>query len=192
MNTDKKAEERERWSNALRNVYENEESLRYMKRLDKLHPNTQKAILNKSLYHGTDIKNLLSICEKGLLRGTASDVGYISAHDPIIGSDRIFDCVGNISMSRERKDAIFFACGYGRNPKESKGQVIFEINPRKLNAKDLFFRDFFGKENNEAKYLRDIPLDAITNVFIRKFNWSDGLKVEEKYVPIDIACKSEE
>lgn len=190
MTEDEKATERERWSKALRRVYEDEESLRHMKRLDKLHPNTRKVVLNKPLYHGTDIKNLLSICEKGLLRGTASDVGYISVHDPLIGSDRIFDCIGNISMSRERKDAIFFACGYGRSPIESKGQVIFEINPRKLNAKDLFFRDCFGKENNEAKYLRDIPLDAITNVFIRRFDWKDGLKVDEKYMTLDDACKS--
>jgi hypothetical protein len=188
LNTEE--EERDRWSRALKTIYENENSLRHMNRLDKIHPNTRKTILNKPLYHGTDIKNLLSICEKGLLRGTAESVGYISAHDPLIGSDRIFDCIGNVSMSREQKDAIFFACGYGKNPKESKGQVIFEVDTRKLNIEDLYLRDCFGKKNCEAKYLSDIPKEAINRVFIRKFDWTNGLKVDEKYMTLDDACKS--
>ena len=154
---------------------------------NKLNRKTQDKILSTPFYHGSDIKNLNSICKKGLKRGDACHVGDISVHDPIIGSDRVYDCIGNVSLSRDRKDAMFFAASHGRDPRESKGQVIFEIRPRSLDIDSMFFRDIFGKKNKEVKYLRDIPPEAITRVFVRKFDWSKGLEVKEKYC--ECPCK---
>lgn len=147
----------------------------------RLDSRKKKSFLSKPLYHGSDIKNLDAICKTGLKRGDACHVGDISVHDPMIGSDRIYDCIGNVSLSRDRKDALFFAMAHGRDPRESKGQVIFEVDPRKLSANDLYFRDIFGKKHGEVKYIRDIPRKAITRVFVRRFDWSKGLKVKEEY-----------
>ena len=156
---------------------------------DTLPTKEQKRVLSKPMYHGTDIKNIDTICKDGLKRGDACHVGDISLHDPLIGSDRIYDCIGNVSFAIDRKDAIFFASAHGRDPRASGGQVIFEVDPRKLNVDDMFFRDIFGKKNKEVKYVRDVPVEAITRIFVRKFDWSDGLDVTEKYC--HCPCKDE-
>ena len=137
-----------------------------------------------TLYHGTIIENSAKICKEGLKRGTPERMGYVSREDPM-GLDRTYDCIGTVSMSKDRKDAIFFACGWRETARGEPGHAIFEIDASKLDKDRMFFRNMFGKPWAEVKYLKDIPPDAIKNVFIRRFHWtSDDLKVVEE----DMGC----
>ena len=102
-----------------------------------------------------------------------------------MGIDRTNDCVGIVNLSKNQKDAIFFACGWKENAKNEPGHAIFEVDASKLDKDKMFFRNMFGKPWSEVKYLDDIPPEAIKKVFIRKFDWSDDdLNVTEK----DMSC----
>ena len=138
-----------------------------------------------TLYHGTIIEKTALICKEGIKRGSFERIGEISKHDPMIGDERIDDCIGTVSFSRNLKGAIFFACAW--RPMEhlagDHGQAIFEVDPSKLDKNKMFFRDMFGKRFAEVKYIGDIPPDAIKRVYLRKFSWKDNdMNVEEKYV----------
>jgi len=136
-----------------------------------------------TLYHGSIIEHMASICRQGIKRGTIDRVGQVSREDPIIGSDRIMDCLGTVSMSKNQKDAIFFAASWQMKPRgEERGQAIFEIDPKQLNKNNMYFRDMFGKRYAEVKYIGDIPPKAIKRVFIRRFKWTeDDFIVDEYY-----------
>ena len=137
-----------------------------------------------TLYHGTLIKNAASVCKEGIKRGEYERVGEISRTDEIIGpNERIADCIGTVSMSKNQKGAIFFACAYDIMNKE--GQAIFEIDPSKLDKNHMFFRDMFNKKYAEVKYIGDIPPQAIKRVLLRKFTWEPELEVEETYRTCD-------
>lgn len=143
-----------------------------------------------TFYHGTLIKNAATICREGIKRGEFERVGEISRNDQLIGPDeRIMDCIGTVSMSRNQKGAIFFACAYDMRNKE--GQAIFEIDPSKLDKEDMHFRHMFNKKYAEVKYIGDVPPEAIKRVFLRKFNWTPELKVEEEYVTCEELLKRE-
>jgi hypothetical protein len=135
-------------------------------------------------YHGTIIENAAKICKEGLKRGTPERMGYVSREDPL-GVDRFDDCVRIVNFSRNRKDAIFFACAWREMKRGEPGQAIFEVDANKLDKNMMLFRNMFGKPWAEVKYFLDVPPDAIKNVFIRKFDWiDDDLKVTEK----DMSC----
>lgn len=136
------------------------------------------------LHHGTPIENTASICKEGLKKGTADRIGYISKEDPM-GLDRTTDCIGIVNMSKHRKDAIFFACGWRKLARNDPGQAIFEIDANKLDKNRMFFRKMFNKPWAEVKYIGDIPPEAIKRVFIRKFDWEPELKVKEEYMTCD-------
>jgi hypothetical protein len=139
----------------------------------------------ETLFHGTIIENTALICKEGIKRGSFERIGEISKHDPMIGEERLDDCIGTVSMSRNQKGAIFFACAWRpmTEIKGDHGQAIFEVDPSKLDKNKMFFRDMFGKRFAEVKYIDDIPPEAIKRVFIRKFNWEDEeMKVQEKYI----------
>ncbi len=134
-----------------------------------------------TLYHGTIIENAAKICKEGIKKGSIDRVGDISWNDPLDPDGRVADCLNMVSMSKNQKDAIFFACAWRRKPKNERGQAIFEVDASKLDKNKMYFRKMFGKEWAEVKYLDDIPPDAIKRVFLREFDWSDDLKVKEEY-----------
>lgn len=144
------------------------------------------------LYHGTIIENTAKICKEGLKRGTCDRIGFVSREDPM-GLDRTDDCIGIVNLSKNRKDAIFFACGWKELARDDPGQAIFEVDASKLNKNMMMFRNMFGKPWAEVKYFLDVPPEAIKNVFIRKFNWtSDDMKVTEKSMSCDEILKDGE
>jgi hypothetical protein len=150
-----------------------------MRHYDDLPPRSKSF---DTLYHGTIIENTASICKEGLKRGTPDRIGYVSREDPM-GLDRTDDCVGIVNLSKNKKSAIFFACGWRQTAKGEPGQAIFEIDASKLDRSKMFFRNMFGKPWAEVKYLDNIPPEAIKQVFIRKFDWTDDdLNVTEKYM----------
>jgi len=136
-----------------------------------------------TLYHGTPLENAINICKHGIKRGTYQRMGNVSLEDPL-GVDRVSDCVGSVSLSKDLKSSIFFAAAWrdASTIKNSPGQAIFEIDASKLDKNKMFFRNMFGKPWAEVKYIGDIPPSAIKRIFVRKFDWKDGLNVEEKYV----------
>jgi len=138
-----------------------------------------------TLYHGTIIENTAKICRDGLKRGTKERIGYVSREDPM-GLDRTDDCVNIVNLSKNKKDAIFFACAWRKTISGEPGQAIIEIDANKLNKNMMLFRNMFGRPWAEVKYFLDVPPDAIKNVFIRKFDWTDDdLKVTEE----DMSCE---
>lgn len=141
-----------------------------------------------TLYHGTRIENAAAICKEGIKRGTLERVGHISKHDPLVGDERVKDCIGYVNMSKNQKSAIFFACGWGAPDqlRNDHGQAIFEINSKKLEKAHMFFTDMFGAKYAEVTYLRDVPPEAIKRVYLRKFTWTDDdMHVDEKYRTCD-------
>ena len=132
-----------------------------------------------TLHHGTIIENAALICKEGIKRGTYDRIGAITKKDPM-GVDRTNECIGIVSLSKHRKDAIFFACGWREDPR-CPGQAIFEVDASKLNKDRMMFSNMFGKPWAEVNYFEDVPPEAIKRVFLRKFNWDDGLEVEEEY-----------
>ena len=153
-----------------------------MRRYSELPPRSKHF---DTLYHGSIIENAAAICKDGIKAGTLDRIGQISKEDPIIGDERIDDCIGTVSMSRNQKGAIFFACAWlpmNKIATEDHGQIIFEIDPSKLDKNKMFFRDMFGKKNAEVKYIGDIPPDAIKRVYIRKFTWVGEGKKKDMHV----------
>ena len=151
-----------------------------MKRYQELPPRSKHFDV---LYHGTPLENAKNICKQGIKRGTYERMGNVSLEDPL-GVDRVSDCVGSVSLSKDLKSSIFFAAAWrdASTIKNSPGQAIFEIDASKLNKNFMLFRNMFNRPWSEVKYFKDIPPSAIIRIFVRKFDWTNGLDVKESYM----------
>lgn len=125
--------------------------------------------LPEFLYHGTDCKNVRSICENGLYVGSYKTCNpYTKASST--GESYVEDCIGNVSLAVDEKDAIFFIVANATNQEEFlRPQCIIKVDTSKLTDYKLMFRDMFGKPYKEAKYWADVPPEAIEEVKIRLF-----------------------
>lgn len=114
------------------------------------------------LFHGTNCKNVQSICDKGILRGTRASC---SKYSKICGfSD---DCTGNVSLAVDKQDARFFCVANKEDYRKPEPQCIIKVRTDKLDPELLMFRELFGKESHEVKYYDDIPVEAIENIQVR-------------------------
>lgn len=119
----------------------------------------------KKLYLGTSPKNASSICRYGLLVGTVATCSPLSERK---GFD--WDCIGNVSLAVDKKDAILFASSsQPRNPGEVPSQLIVEIDTDKLQKEKMVPRSLFGKRNKGVKYYDNVPKDAISKLILREF-----------------------
>jgi hypothetical protein len=114
------------------------------------------------LYHGTPCKNVRSICEQGILKGTRSSCSKYSRE-----SGFAEDCVGNVSLAVDKQDARFFCVATKECYSKLEPQCIIKVRTDKLDHKKIEFRDLFGKNSGEAKYYDDVPVEAIENVQVR-------------------------
>jgi hypothetical protein len=114
------------------------------------------------LYHGTPCKNVRSICEQGILKGTKERCSRISKE-----SGFVQDCVGNVSLAVDKGDARFFCVANKECYSKPEPQCIIKVRTSKLDLNKLDFRDLFGKNSAEAQYYDDVPVEAIENVQVR-------------------------
>jgi len=138
--------------------------------------------LPEYLYHGTECSNVPSICSKGILTGTY-DTCNPYTKTAGLGQSFADDCIGNVSMATNPKDAIFFIVA-NRNSREEylKPQCILKVRTEKLDTSRLLFRDLFAKRNAEAKLFRDVPPEAIEGILVRTFDsGGEDLKVKEEW-----------
>lgn len=140
------------------------------------------------LYHGTECTNVDSICEKGILVGTPETCNPHSKEDSLGGS-HIEDCIGNVSMATDPKDAVFFVVASRKSREEFlRPQCIFEVRTMFLDHEKLLFRELMDKPLSEAKYYGRIPPAALVGYLERSFTEDEKgrLKVKEefKYCPL--------
>lgn len=123
------------------------------------------------LYHGTDCKNVHSICEEGIRPGTYETCNPYTVKTSTGQSFRD-DCLDNVSMAKKESDAIFFIVA-NRDTREEmfQPQCIFKIWTNDLPKERLFYRDLFGKKNGEAKLFgrMGVPPEAIAGYHKREF-----------------------
>jgi len=132
------------------------------------------------LYHGTDCKNIESICENGLHMGRYETCNPYSVKTAL-GQSFTEDCIGNVSMATKEKDAIFFIV-VNRNTEEEHRlpQCILKIRTSLLPHDKLFFRDLMSTKMGEAKLFSDVSPMAIDSYKMREFEEKKGhLKVKE-------------
>jgi len=143
--------------------------------------------LPEFLYHGTDCANIPSICKKGILTGRYDTCTPYTKRAGL-GQSFVEDCIGNVSMAVDPKDAIFFIVA-NRNTKEEflKPQCILKVRTEKLDTNRLLFRELFDKPNAEAKLFRDVPPEAIEGIQIRTFEQKGKkLNVKEEWKTCDL------
>ena len=143
--------------------------------------------LPEYLYHGTDCSNISSICEKGILTGSYKTCNPYS-EETGTGQSFVEDCIGNVSMAVDPKDAIFFIVANRKSREEFlKPQCILKVRTDKLDTDRLLFRELFNKENGEAKLFRDVPPEAIEGIQIRTFEQKGKkLNVKEEWKTCDL------
>jgi hypothetical protein len=135
------------------------------------------------LYHGTLAKNMSGICKEGILKGTAERCSAFSKSDGFVE-----DCIGNVSMAKDKKHALYFATiqSYGAfSEKRFPTQAIFQIDTSRLDPDLFIVRDMYGKKNAEYKYVGDVPNTAVASVELRKFmkDSKGGMCVIEQRMP---------
>lgn len=144
--------------------------------------------LPEFLYHGTDCKNIDSICEKGIMPGSYDTCNPYTKADGL-GKSHVEDCIGTVSLAVDMKDAIFFIVANRRTKEEfDQPQCILKIKTNKLDTNKLFFRNLFHEDLGEAKLLWDVPPEAIEGYLVRTFDWKvkgdDKVKEEWKRCPL--------
>jgi len=127
--------------------------------------------LPEFLYHGTDCKNVESICEHGIRPGNYETCNPYSRADTT-GASHVDDCLGNVSMAVKESDAIFFIVANRGMEGWNKPQCIFKIRTSKLPKEKLFFRDLSGTKLGEAKLMdrNGVPPLAIEGYKVREFH----------------------
>lgn len=145
--------------------------------------------LPRYLYHGTECKNVRSICEKGLHVGTYKTCNPYT-EETGLGQSFVEDCIGNVSMATKENDAIFFIVANRKTKEEWQApQCIFQIDTTRLDEDKLFFRDLMSTKLGEAKYFDDVPMKAITSFKVRSFDKDKKGKTivveKEHYCPYD-------
>jgi hypothetical protein len=130
------------------------------------------------LYHGTDCKNVESICENGLYMGSYETCNPYTKETGV-GTSFVEDCIGNVSLAVDEKDAIFFIVANAKTQEEFlRPQCIIKVRTSLLNENKLMFRELFGKPLKEAKYWSDIDPGAIEEVKVRTFETSKKGKLK--------------
>jgi hypothetical protein len=131
------------------------------------------------LWHGTDCQNIASICQRGLSPGTPETCNPYTKNTSM-GQSFVSDCVGNVSMAVDMKDAVFFVVANASDRKSFlKPQCLIRVDSYKLDQSKLFFRELFGKRNKEAKYFGVVPPEAFSGYLERSFT-EEGKKVSVK------------
>jgi len=121
--------------------------------------------LPRFLYHGTPSKNVESICEYGLRRGTPETCGVESIRG---GFDK--DCIGNVSLAVHEKDAFFFALAQGDKKDFEKPQAVVKVDTSKFDTTTCIggYR-LFENENGEVWCKdMDIPPTAVSRIHLRQ------------------------
>lgn len=138
--------------------------------------------LPEFLYHGTDCKNVESICEKGIMPGSYETCNIYTKEDSL-GKSHVEDCMGNVSMAVDMKDAIFFIVANRKTREElALPQCIFKIRTSRLPRERLAFRDLFREDLGEAKLYYEVPPLALDGYLVRSFTEEKGkLKVKEEW-----------
>lgn len=144
-------------------------------------PETGKQVkVPEILYHGTSIRNLPRVASEGLqvgMRPTSVTEEF----------EHIDDTMGNVSLARKEKDAIFFSlasAGIGGD------QAILRIDTSKIPAgSHIFVRDLFDNPKGEFKVFGNIPPEAIKEVMVRRFSQTRPLTVTEEVVSLSIFKK---
>jgi hypothetical protein len=140
--------------------------------------------LPEFLYHGTDCKNVESICDRGILPGNWKTCNPYTKKTTL-GQSFVQDCLGNVSMAKKERDAIFFVVANRETREEHLlPQCIFKIRTSMLPQERLMFRDLFSTKNGEAKLVgnRIVQPEAIEGYKMRTFSeGKKGLKVTEEF-----------
>jgi hypothetical protein len=146
-------------------------------------PETGKKVkVPEILYHGTSIRNLPRVASEGLqvgMRPTSVTEEF----------EHVDDTMGNVSLARKEKDAVFFSlasAGIGGD------QAILRIDTSKIPAgSHIFVRDLFDNPKGEFKVFGNIPPEAIKEVMLRKFSQTRPLTVTEEVVSLSDFKKGE-
>jgi len=144
--------------------------------------------LPEFLYHGTECKNVESICKEGIRPGTYETCNPYTKKT-LMGDSFVEDCIGNVSMATDMRDAIFFIVA-NRNTAEEhmRPQCILKIRTSELPQERLFFRDLLSTKMGEAKLVErrghpsGVPPTAIEGYMERTFiKGKKGLDVKEEW-----------
>ena len=125
------------------------------------------------LYHGTPCKNVRSICEQGILRGTKERCSKITK-EAGLGQSFVSDCIGNVSLAVDKQDARFFCVANKECYSKPEPQCIIKVRTDRLDQGKMEFRDMFGKASAEVQYYDDVPVEAIANVQVRSRTKQEG------------------